>query len=128
MQIKAEADKFGRPISCRSVAVYGGAPKWGQTRELQAGCEIVVATPGRMMDMLDLHGSSWTGASTSLKDCKVLVLDEADRMLDMGFEKDIRTIAQQLPPHQMLFFTATWPKAVQSVAADLLKACSSLPR
>merc|ERR1740130_2375918 len=72
------------------------------------------------MDMLDLHGASWTGASTSLKDCRVLILDEADRMLDMGFEKDIRSIVAQMQKHQTLFFTATWPKAVQRVAADLL--------
>jgi len=127
MQIKSEADKFGAPIGCRAVAVYGGAPKWGQTHELQAGCEVVIATPGRMMDMLDLHGASWTGASTSLKDCRVLVLDEADRMLDMGFEKDIWAITAQLPAdHQTLFFTATWPKAVQRVAADLLNAATQV--
>lgn len=127
LQIKTEADKFGRPVGCRAVAVYGGAPKWGQTRELQAGCELVIATPGRMMDMLDLHGSSWSGAATSLKDCKVLVLDEADRMLDMGFEKDIRAIVGQLEvDHQTLFFTATWPKNVQNIAADLLRSANKV--
>ena len=121
LQIKAEATKFGAPLGCRAVAVYGGAPKWGQTAELQRGCEIIIATPGRMMDMLDLHGSSYSGAATSLAACELLVLDEADRMLDMGFEKDIRAIVSVMPQsRQTLFFTATWPKAVQRVAEALL--------
>ena len=120
LQIKSEADKFGQPVGVRSVAVYGGAPKWAQTQALHAGAEIVCATPGRMMDMLDLHGVSWSGASTNLEKCSMLVLDEADRMLDMGFEKDIRAIVEPMPPHQTLFFTATWPKAVQRVAADIM--------
>ena len=121
LQIKDEADKFGRPVGIQSVAVYGGAPKWKQTQELQRGADIVVATPGRMMDMLDLHGTAGGWPSTSLERCSVVVLDEADRMLDMGFEKDIRAIFAVLPAqHQTLFFTATWPKEVQRVAADLL--------
>jgi len=108
-------------VGIASVAVYGGAPKWKQTQELQRGADIVVATPGRMMDMLDLHGTAGGWPSTSLERCTVVVLDEADRMLDMGFEKDIRAIWTMLPTeHQTLFFTATWPKEVQRVAADLL--------
>ena len=123
LQIQEEAKKFGAPLGCRSVAVYGGAPKWPQTAELKRGCAIVIATPGRMMDMLDLHGSSYTGAATSLAKCEMLVLDEADRMLDMGFEKDIRAIVGCMPRQRQTFlFTATWPKAVQRVAADLLSA------
>ena len=123
LQIQGEAKKFGASIGCRSVAVYGGAPKWSQASELQRGCEIVIATPGRMMDMLDLHGTSWSGPSTSLAACEMLVLDEADRMLDMGFEKDIRTIVAEIPKGRQTFlFTATWPKAVQRVAEDLLGA------
>ena len=58
LQIKGEADKFGTPVGCRAVAVYGGAPKWQQSQALQRGVDIVVATPGRMMDMLDLHGTA----------------------------------------------------------------------
>jgi hypothetical protein len=97
LQIKDEADKFGRPVGIQSVAVYGGAPKWKQTQELQRGADIVVATPGRMMDMLDLHGTAGGWPSTSLERCTVVILDEADRMLDMGFEKDIRSIWTMLP-------------------------------
>ena len=107
LQIKGEATKFGAPLRCRAVAVYGGAPKWAQTQELQRGCEIVIATPGRMMDMLDLHGTSYGGASTTLIHCGMLVLDEADRMLDMGFEKDIRAIVAEMRADKQTFlFTA----------------------
>ena len=146
LQIQGEAVKFGAPLGCRAVAVYGGAPKWPQASALSRGCEIVIATPGRMMDMLDLHSSSNSpakggggkgggkggkgggkggggNAATSLERCQMLVLDEADRMLDMGFEKDIRAIVAGMPPDRQTFlFTATWPKAVQRVAADLLGA------
>ena len=102
LQIQSEADKFGRPVGINSVAVYGGAPKWKQTQDLQRGADIVVATPGRMMDMLDLHGTAGGWPSTSLERCTVVVLDEADRMLDMGFEKDIRAIWAVLPTeHQV---------------------------
>jgi superfamily II DNA/RNA helicase len=141
----------------RTVAVYGGAPKWGQVNDLNVGCEIVVATPGRMLDMLDLastsgfgvggkrpvdgagHGthagmpggrsgggsysgySSGDGQCCSLANCAILVLDEADRMLDMGFERDCHTIAAQVPkPRQVLLFSATWPVGVQRVADALL--------
>ncbi|KAK3281777.1 hypothetical protein CYMTET_10454 [Cymbomonas tetramitiformis] len=122
LQIQAEATRFGAAIGCKAVAVYGGAPKWGQVQQLQRGADIVIATPGRMMDMLDLHGAG-AGPSTSLKACNMLVLDEADRMLDMGFEWDIRTIVWEMPTtRQTLLFSATWPKAVQKVAADLLQA------
>ena len=123
MQIEKEATKFGAPLKCRAVVCYGGASKWSQQKQLQYGCEIIVATPGRLLDLLELHGSSWGQPSTSLDHCQVLVLDEADRMLDMGFENDIRTIVGAMKKEQLqtMLFTATWPRAVQRVAADLLK-------
>ena len=123
LQINAEAQKFGQPLGCRSVAVYGGAPKWGQASQLQRGCEIIIATPGRMLDMLDMHNKGGN-AITNLALCRILILDEADRMLDMGFEKDIRQIVQCMgasAERQTMLFTATWPKSVQRIAADLLK-------
>ena len=70
--------------------VYGGAPKGPQVRDLRAGVEIVIATPGRLIDMLDSH-------VTNLRRTTYLVLDEADRMLDMGFEPQIRKIVSQVP-------------------------------
>jgi ATP-dependent RNA helicase DDX5/DBP2 len=123
LQINQEAQKFGQPLGCRSVAVYGGAPKWGQASQLQRGCEIIIATPGRMLDMLDMHNKGGNPI-TNLNQCRVLILDEADRMLDMGFEKDIMQIVQCMgaaSERQTLLFTATWPKSVQRIASNLLK-------
>jgi hypothetical protein len=103
-------------VSCRSnsrirnTAIYGGAPKAPQIRDLQRGVEIVIATPGRLIDMLESH-------KTNLRRVTYLVMDEADRMLDMGFEPQIRKIVSQIrPDRQTLMFSATWPKDVQKLA------------
>jgi superfamily II DNA/RNA helicase len=79
---------------------------------LRAGVEILVATPGRLLDFLDF-------GQTNLRRCTYLVLDEADRMLDMGFEKDMIKIIEQIPSkdRQTLMFSATWPKEIQALAA-----------
>jgi ATP-dependent RNA helicase DDX5/DBP2 len=94
----------------RNTAIYGGAPKGPQIRDLQRGVEIVIATPGRLIDMLESQ-------KTNLRRITYLVLDEADRMLDMGFEPQIRKIIGQIrPDRQTLMFSATWPKDVQRLA------------
>jgi ATP-dependent RNA helicase DDX5/DBP2 len=94
----------------RNTAIYGGAPKGPQIRDLQRGVEIVIATPGRLIDMLESQ-------KTNLRRVTYLVLDEADRMLDMGFEPQIRKIIGQIrPDRQTLMFSATWPKDVQRLA------------
>lgn len=94
--------------------LYGGAPKGPQLRDLERGADIVVATPGRLNDILEMR-------KISLRQVSYLVLDEADRMLDMGFEPQIRKIVQEIPPRrQTLMYTATWPKEVRKIAADLL--------
>ena len=94
----------------RNTAVYGGAPKGPQIRDLQRGVEIVIATPGRLIDMLESQ-------KTNLRRITYLVMDEADRMLDMGFEPQIRKIVSQIrPDRQTLMFSATWPKDVQKLA------------
>ncbi|KAL7421118.1 ATP-dependent RNA helicase dbp2 [Cryptotrichosporon argae] len=114
VQIQAECTKFGRSSRIRNTAIYGGAPKGGQIRDLQRGSEIVVATPGRLIDMLE-------SGKTNLKRVTYLVMDEADRMLDMGFEPQIRKIVGQIrPDRQTLLFSATWPKDVQRLAQDFL--------
>ena len=77
VQIQAECTKFGKSSRIRNTAVYGGVPKGQQIRDLQRGAEIVVATPGRLIDMLE-------SGKTNLKRVTYLVMDEADRMLDMG--------------------------------------------
>ncbi|TEB33882.1 P-loop containing nucleoside triphosphate hydrolase protein [Coprinellus micaceus] len=104
-----------RTLVFRNTAIYGGAPKGPQIRDLQRGVEIVIATPGRLIDMLE-------AGRTNLRRVTYLVLDEADRMLDMGFEPQIRKIVGQIrPDRQTLMFSATWPKEVQRLASDFLR-------
>ncbi|KAK0529683.1 ATP-dependent RNA helicase dbp2 [Tilletia horrida] len=114
-QIQVECNRFGASSKLRTVAVYGGVPKGQQIRDLQRGAEIVIATPGRLIDMLE-------SGKTNLHRVTYLVMDEADRMLDMGFEPQIRKIIGQIrPDRQTLMFSATWPKEVQSLARDFLR-------
>src|SRR6195952_3507949 len=105
---------FSANSRIRNTAIYGGAPKGPQIRDLSRGVEIVIATPGRLIDMLETQ-------KTNLRRITYLVLDEADRMLDMGFEPQIRKIVSQIrPDRQTLMFSATWPKDVQRLAMDFL--------
>ncbi|GAB4860655.1 Envelope glycoprotein gp160 [Ancistrocladus abbreviatus] len=115
VQIQEEAVKFGSAAHIRSTCIYGGAPKGPQIRDLKRGVEIVIATPGRLIDMLEAQ-------HTNLKRVTYLVLDEADRMLDMGFEPQIRKIVGQIrPDRQTLYWSATWPKEVESLARQFLR-------
>ena len=114
-QIEQEAEKFGRSSNMRTACCYGGAPKSMQSRKLQHGVEVLIATPGRLNDFLEM-------GVVNLKDIQFLVLDEADRMLDMGFEPQIRTIIGKIPAErQSMMFTATWPREVQSLAREFLR-------
>lgn len=113
-QIQDEAIKFGRSSRISCTCLYGGAPKGPQLREIERGVDIVVATPGRLNDILEMKKINFSQVS-------FLVLDEADRMLDMGFEPQIRSIVSVIPPRrQTLMYTATWPKEVRKIAGDLL--------
>ncbi|XP_019155382.1 PREDICTED: DEAD-box ATP-dependent RNA helicase 37-like [Ipomoea nil] len=117
-QIHEEARKFAYQTGVRVVVAYGGAPINQQLRELERGVDILVATPGRLVDLLER-------ARVSLEMIRYLALDEADRMLDMGFEPQIRKIVQQtdMPPpgvRQTMLFSATFPKEIQRLAADFL--------
>jgi ATP-dependent RNA helicase DDX5/DBP2 len=136
-QIHGESVKFGRSVGIKSVCLFGGAPRRAQIGELRSKKpEVIIATPGRLMDLLELK-------CTSLSEVRFLVLDEADRMLDMGFEPQIRAVVSQLPPtakdavqataaerstgsgsddngthvRQTMFFTATWPEEVRGGAS-----------
>ena len=114
VQIQQECNKFGSSSRIRNTCVYGGAPKGQQIRDLARGVEICIATPGRLIDMLEM-------GKTNLKRVTYLVLDEADRMLDMGFEPQIRKIVDQIrPDRQTLMWSATWPKEVQALTRDYL--------
>ncbi|XP_010029150.1 DEAD-box ATP-dependent RNA helicase 14 isoform X2 [Eucalyptus grandis] len=113
-QIQDEAVKFGKSSRISCVCLYGGAPKGPQLRDIDRGADVVVATPGRLNDILEMK-------RISLQQVSYLVLDEADRMLDMGFEPQIRKIVREVPARrQTLMYTATWPKEVRKIAADLL--------
>ncbi|XP_022660336.1 ATP-dependent RNA helicase dbp2-like isoform X1 [Varroa destructor] len=115
-QIQQVAAEFGRGAGIKSVCIFGGAPKGGQLREMDRGCEICIATPGRLIDFLE------SGKLSLRRRCSYLVLDEADRMLDMGFEPQIRKIIGQIRPDaQTLMWSATWPKEVRMLAEDYLK-------
>ena len=89
VQIQQECQKFGSSSRIKNTCVYGGQPKHTQASALRSGIEIVIATPGRLIDFLDSR-------VTNLKRVTYLVLDEADRMLDMGFEPQIRKIVNQV--------------------------------
>lgn len=113
-QIQQVASDFGNTSYVRNTCIFGGAPKREQGRDLERGVEIVIATPGRLIDFLEK-------GTTNLQRCTYLVLDEADRMLDMGFEPQIRKIIDQIrPDRQTLMWSATWPKEVKKLAEDYL--------
>uniref|UniRef100_A0A7C9AE21 RNA helicase n=1 Tax=Opuntia streptacantha TaxID=393608 RepID=A0A7C9AE21_OPUST len=117
-QIHDEAKKFAYETGVKVVVAYGGAPMLEQLRKLERGVDILVATPGRLVDMIER-------GRISLRMVRYLALDEADRMLDMGFEPQIRKIVQQtdMPPtgaRQTMLFSATFPTEIQRLASDFL--------
>ncbi|XP_067300200.1 DEAD-box helicase 3 X-linked a isoform X2 [Pseudorasbora parva] len=119
LQIYDESRKFAYRSRVRPCVVYGGADIGQQIRDLERGCHLLVATPGRLVDMMER-------GKIGLDYCKYLVLDEADRMLDMGFEPQIRRIVEQdtMPPkgaRQTMMFSATFPKEIQILARDFLE-------
>eukprot|EP00727_Mastigamoeba_balamuthi_P003529 m51a1_g13173 putative atp-dependent rna helicase dbp2 (939) ;mRNA; r:85062-89719 len=114
VQIQGEANKFGHTSRVKNTCLYGGSPKGPQIRDLRMGVEIAIATPGRLIDML-------SSQVTNLRRVTYLVVDEADRMLDMGFEPQLRQIVGQIrPDRQTLMWTATWPREVQGLASSFL--------
>ncbi|RAL48525.1 unnamed protein product [Cuscuta campestris] len=118
MQIHEEARKFSYQTGVRVVVAYGGVPINQQLKELERGVDILVATPGRLVDLLER-------GKVSLQMIRYLALDEADRMLDMGFEPQIRRIVEEtdMPPpgeRQTMLFSATFPREIQRLASDFL--------
>merc|ERR1719449_143443 len=113
-QTQVVMEAAGKQCYMRSVCCYGGVPKWDQKRTLRWGVEVVVATPGRLKDLVAMGAVSLAGIS-------YLVLDEADRMLDQGFEEDIRAIIKMThPERQTCLFSATWPEAIRNLAQEYL--------
>jgi len=139
-QIEEETNKFGEPMGIRTVAVIGGLSREEQGFKLRLGCEIVIATPGRLIDVLE-------NRYLVLSRCTYIVLDEADRMIDMGFEPDVQTILNHMPVtnmkpdselaedvtllsqnfktrnkyRQTVMFTATMPPAVERLARTYMR-------
>ncbi|CAG7731589.1 unnamed protein product [Allacma fusca] len=110
LQIYSEAKKFGKVFNYNVCCCYGGGSKWEQSKDLEKGAEIVVATPGRMIDMVKMK-------ATNLERVTYLVLDEADRMFDMGFEVQVRSICDHVrPDRQTMLFSATFRKKVEKLA------------
>ncbi|KAB5580605.1 P-loop containing nucleoside triphosphate hydrolase protein [Coniochaeta sp. 2T2.1] len=118
VQIHRDCKPFLKILGLRAVAAYGGAPIKDQIAELKRGAEIVVATPGRMIDLLAAN----QGRVTNLKRASFLVLDEADRMFDMGFEPQVMKIfANVRPDRQTILFSATMPRIIDSLTKKVLK-------
>jgi ATP-dependent RNA helicase RhlE len=114
MQVDASVRTYGRTVPLRSTVVYGGIPIEPQIKALRAGVEILVATPGRLLDHVGQR-------TVNLGLVEVLVLDEADRMLDMGFLPDIRRILELLPARrQNLLFSATFSEDIRNLSGSIL--------
>ncbi|PSR71793.1 hypothetical protein PHLCEN_2v12294 [Hermanssonia centrifuga] len=118
VQIHRECKPFLRVLNLRAVCAYGGSPIKDQIAEMKKGAEIVVCTPGRMIDLLTAN----SGRVTNLKRVTYLVLDEADRMFDMGFEPQVMKIVNNIrPDRQTVLFSATFPKQMDSLARKILR-------
>ncbi|EPY49938.1 ATP-dependent RNA helicase Prp11 [Schizosaccharomyces cryophilus OY26] len=118
VQIHRECKPFAKALNLRAVCAYGGAPIKDQIAELKRGAEIVVCTPGRMIDVLSAN----QGRVTNLHRCTYLVLDEADRMFDLGFEPQVMRIINNVRPNrQTVLFSATFPRAMEALARKVLK-------
>ncbi|HEY9734731.1 MAG TPA: DEAD/DEAH box helicase [Trichocoleus sp.] len=114
-QVAESVSTYGKYLSLKSAVVYGGVKFGPQMQQLQRGVDVVVATPGRLLDHLNQK-------SMALSNIEILVLDECDRMLDMGFIHDIRKILAMLPPErQSLLFSATLSEEIQELASGLLQ-------
>jgi ATP-dependent RNA helicase RhlE len=114
VQIGESFDAYGKHTGLKNVVVFGGVPQRSQTDKLRAGVDILIATPGRLLDLINQN-------YISLRDIKLFVLDEADRMLDMGFINDVKKIISKLPTkRQSLFFSATMPPEIVKLANTIL--------
>lgn len=106
---------LGRQTHLRVVSIYGGVSKYQQIKKIRSGADIIVACPGRLLDLINEQ-------TVDLSSVEVLVLDEGDRMLDMGFMPDIRSILKRMPgQRQNMIFSATMPRDIRSLADEILR-------
>jgi ATP-dependent RNA helicase RhlE len=114
IQIGESFAAYGRNLKLKHTVIFGGVPQGAQVQALQKGIDILIATPGRLLDLISQR-------YISLKDLNIFVLDEADRMLDMGFIHDVKKVVAMLPvKRQTLFFSATMPPEIQKLANTIL--------
>ena len=114
IQIQESFNAYGAGVRLKNLVIFGGVNQNPQTQALQRGVDILVATPGRLLDLI-------SQGYINLKDIEIFVLDEADRMLDMGFVHDVKRIITKIPvKRQTLFFSATMPKEIQGLANAIL--------
>ncbi|SEG37191.1 ATP-dependent RNA helicase RhlE [Halpernia humi] len=114
IQIEENFEDYGKNLPVRTLVVFGGVKQGAQEKALRRGVDVLVATPGRLLDFI-------SQGIISLKHLEIFVLDEADRMLDMGFVHDVKRIIKMIPQkRQTLFFSATMPKEIDSLANSIL--------
>lgn len=114
IQIEESFHAYGKNLPLKTLVIFGGVKQGAQENALKKGVDILVATPGRLLDFI-------SQGIISLKNLEVFVLDEADRMLDMGFVHDVKRVVKLLPQkRQTLFFSATFPKEIQELANSML--------
>lgn len=114
LQVETSFRAYGRHLNFRTAAVVGGVSMNGQVHALRTGCDILVATPGRLLDLM-------RQGHANLHDLRFLVLDEADRMLDMGFINDVKTIVSRIPvERQTLLFSATLSNEIAALASGMM--------
>lgn len=114
IQVADNLTLYGKNLPLKSTIIFGGVSQVDQVRKIRNGVDILVATPGRLLDLINQR-------ILTLKDLEVLVLDEADRMLDMGFVHDIKKLMNMMPMRrQNILFSATMPDAIQKLASSIL--------
>ena len=114
IQIQESFDAYGANLRLKNLVIFGGVNQGPQVNELKRGVDVLVATPGRLLDLM-------SQGYVNLKDVEIFVLDEADRMLDMGFVHDVKRVITKLPSkRQTLFFSATMPQEIQALANSIL--------
>lgn len=115
IQIQESFNAYGRHLRLKNLVIFGGVNQGPQTDALKRGVDILVATPGRLLDLI-------SQGFVRLNEIEIFVLDEADRMLDMGFVHDVKRVITKIPTkRQTLFFSATMPQEIQSLANSILK-------
>ena len=114
LQVCENVKSYGRYLKLKSAEIYGGVNIQSQIQKLDRGTDIVIATPGRLLDLINQN-------AVKLKNIEMLVLDEADRMLDMGFINDIKKILGYIPKErQTMMFSATFPSEIKKLADRML--------